>query len=46
MPSFVRGVGLSPRGMSLSGGLEPAAIVAFYEEVASHRGSAVLWNGA
>lgn len=32
--------------MSLSGGLEPASIVAFYEEVASHRGSAVLWNGA
>ncbi|MFN8585214.1 MAG: hypothetical protein U0446_07815 [Dehalococcoidia bacterium] len=44
--SSVRGVGLSPRGMSLSGGLDPASLVAFYEEAGSHRGSAVLWNGA
>ncbi|MGE0135073.1 MAG: hypothetical protein AB7L91_08310 [Dehalococcoidia bacterium] len=45
-PSLVRGVGLSPRGMGLTGRLDPASLLAFYEEVAGIGGSAVLWNGA
>ncbi|MGE0228235.1 MAG: hypothetical protein AB7I38_08265 [Dehalococcoidia bacterium] len=45
-PSLVRGVGLSPQGMTLGGGLDAASLLAFYDEVAEIEGRAVLWNGA
>jgi hypothetical protein len=42
-----RGVSLSPQGISLAGlPADPAALRAFYAEVGSIEGSAVLWNGA